>query len=291
MQQLPPSQNEVRAFDDLLGALTDIEEGVTTTPKSVPVHNEYERPLVEGEKRSKIVPYVDTRAEDEARAAGEMHGLLESLSEIVPDYDQFKHKPEPQVDYSQMAQQFNNNQFNTMYDDESYDPYEEQRRLDELSRKMAAGTLDETVYVEPTKNNPSQPSQPIIQPGKTWKMVEESVNGLKNAKKYKIINAYDNSVLMDNIMMYESAYALHAVLNKGQAITNPKILGIISMGLQYTSAVTEMIKYAKERNKVLNESNYSRAQEIDKILAEKKDYANSLKKDVLAFLRSEGFIK
>lgn len=289
MQQ--PSQNEINAMGNLLSVFDDIEQGVTPRQKVQTQYNAQELPkektTVTGKK---YVPYVDTSAQDFARASSEMNNLLESLSNIVDDYNpHHSHVTNEEPDYSHMANEYNS-QFSDPYDDNSYDPYEEQRRLDALSAKMASGELitpKKQQQVHQVKNQ----SNTIKSNGQSWNIVEENVQGLKNAKTYKIVNAYDEKVLMDNIMMYESAYALLSVLNKGYPITNPKILGIISMGLQYTSAVTEMIKYARERQKVLNESNYSRAQEIDSILVEKKTYANSLKNDVLAFLRSEGFIK
>lgn len=132
-------------------------------------------------------------------------------------------------------------------------------------------------------------SKPYVQ-GKNWIISEESVFGMKSAKVYSIKHALSNQIIMDNIMMQESALALAEILNQGRSLTDPKVLGIISSGIQYTAVVTEAINAAKKRQKVLKESRYDKAQELDLVIAEHKEKANQLKERVLNFLYEEGFI-
>ena len=100
---------------------------------------------------------------------------------------------------------------------------------------------------------PVQQNRPYV-PGMNWGIIEESVLGMKNAKTYSIKCLATNQIVLDNIMMYESALALRNLLNAGKTLTDTKVLGIISSGIQYTTVVKEAIKAAKERQSVLKES-------------------------------------
>lgn len=141
-----------------------------------------------------------------------------------------------------------------------------------------------------TTNTPVQPTQRPYQPGLHWSIIEESVLGMKNAKTYSVKCNATNQIILDNIMMYESAIALRNLLNAGKTLTDPKVLGIISSGIQYTKVVKEAIEAAKQRQNVLKESRYDKAQELDGVIAEHKRKASDLRTKVLNFLEEEGFI-
>ncbi len=134
-----------------------------------------------------------------------------------------------------------------------------------------------------------QPTQQYT-PGLNWSVIEEDVQGMKNAKMYSIKNNTTSQVIIDNIMMYESALALRNVLNAGKTLTDPKVLGIISSGIQYTAVVKEAITAARQRQKVLKESRYDKAQELDVVIAEHKQKAKDLRDRVMSFLKQEGFV-
>ncbi|EMR6005920.1 hypothetical protein WJW27_002620 [Escherichia coli] len=135
--------------------------------------------------------------------------------------------------------------------------------------------------------------QPYSQPSKpktNWSLVEEKVQGTKSTKVYSIKCNHSSQIIMNNIMMYEAALTLVNLLNEGRMLTDAKLLGIISSGLQYTNVISEALKAAQRRQRVLNESKYDEAKELDIIIAEKKAEAYKLKERVLNFLKNEGYI-
>lgn len=133
--------------------------------------------------------------------------------------------------------------------------------------------------------------QPITHNHKTeWSLVENKVQGTKNTKTYSVKSNYSGNNIMDNIMMFEAAQTLVNLLNEGKTLTDPKILGIISSGLQFTQVMKEALSASKKRNKVLNESRYDEAKELDVVIAEKKAEALRLRERVMTFLINEGYI-
>lgn len=126
-------------------------------------------------------------------------------------------------------------------------------------------------------------------PKTPWSIISEDVKGLKNVKKYSIQNSYNNQVIIEGIMMQEAAMALLNVLNDGGTLTNPKVLGIISYGIQYTNILEQAIKSLKDRQAVLRESNYARAAELDVQISEQKTKAQVLKEQISTFISSNGF--
>ena len=141
-----------------------------------------------------------------------------------------------------------------------------------------------------------QAAQPVVQrapakPKTNWSLVEEKIQGTKSTKVYSVKCNHSSQVIMNNIMMYEAALTLVNLLNEGRMLTDAKVLGIISSGLQYTNVITEALKAAQKRQRVLNESKYDEAKDLDIIIAEKKAEAYKLKERVLNFLKSEGYIK
>lgn len=172
------------------------------------------------------------------------------------------------------------------YDDvySHYEPSENENFIQDLPVRPRAPTQ----HTQAT-NVPPPTNRPYV-PGKNWSIIEESVMGMKSAKSYSIKCNNTNQVILDNIMMYESALALRQILNDGKTLTDPKVLGIISSGIQYTKVITEALTAAKKRQEVLKESRYDMAQELDVVISGHKQKATELKERVLDFLREEGFI-
>ncbi len=140
-------------------------------------------------------------------------------------------------------------------------------------------------------NTPQQSSSVSTKPKTNWSLVEEKVPGTKNTKTYSIKSNHSSQILMNNIMMYEAALTLVNLLNEGRVLTDAKILGIISSGMQFTHVMNEALNAAKKRQQVLNESKYDEAKDLDVLIAEKKAEAFKLKERVMNFLKSEGYIK
>ncbi|WNA16021.1 hypothetical protein XaC1_378 [Xanthomonas phage XaC1] len=131
--------------------------------------------------------------------------------------------------------------------------------------------------------------QPQVVLKEAWKMIGTEVPGMKNVKKYSIQSNYNQQNIVEGIMMQEAAIALLKVLNEGGSLSDPKVLGIMSYGIQYTDLLEKALKSVKSRQIVLNESNYSRAMELDKDIAEYKTQAQSLKAKIISFINANGF--
>lgn len=131
--------------------------------------------------------------------------------------------------------------------------------------------------------------QPPVVLKEAWKIVGTEVPGMKNVKKYSIQSNYNKQNIVEGIMMQEAAIALLKVLNEGGSLSDPKVLGIMSYGIQYTDLLEKALKSVKSRQIVLNESNYSRAMELDKDIAEYKTQAQSLKAKIISFINANGF--
>lgn len=136
------------------------------------------------------------------------------------------------------------------------------------------------------------PVQNYAQPrvSTAWSLVTETVKGTKSTKVYSIKSNHSGQVIMDGMMMFEAAQTLVNLLNEGRKLSDVKILGIISAGLQYTHVMTEYINAARKRQKVLNESRYDDAKELDVEIANLKESAQKLKQRVMKFLVDEGYI-
>lgn len=247
-------RNEVNAFADILGSLNDIEEG---TNVAGPSQQQFD----------------------------ETKNLLHSLNDIGLSYGNLT-TPENAVPDNIQPVQMN----------ESYDDWQAQEQLDSIYGQMPGANGIDYGYSAPVvhhhtiSNNPQSAYVPTGTPKSNWSLVEGIVQGTKSTKTYSIQSNHSGQKIMDGIMMYEAAFALTKLLNEGKMITDTKILGIISSGLQYTSVVNEGIKAAKDRNKVLKESRYDDAKDLDIIIAEKKAEAYKLKERVLTFLKKEGYI-
>lgn len=173
---------------------------------------------------------------------------------------------------------------------ESYDDWQAQEQLDNIYGQNPDEGYIDYGYASQVQPKNNQTPRPVSNPKTAWALVEDIVTGTKSTKSYSIQSNHSGQKIMDGIMMYEAAFALTKLLNEGKMITDTKILGIISSGLQYTSVVNEGLKAAKARNKVLKESRYDEAKDLDIIIAEKKAEAYKLKERVLTFLTKEGYI-
>lgn len=160
--------------------------------------------------------------------------------------------------------------------------------------KQHVTTYDSTYAITPPPSGSSQSMQKqqnMVQPKTNWSLVEEKVSGTKNTKTYSIKSNHSSQILMNNIMMYEAALTLVNLLNEGRVLTDAKILGIISSGMQFTYVMNEALSAAKKRKQVLNESRYDEAKELDILISEKKSEAFKLKERVINYLKNEGYIK
>lgn len=251
------TKQEADMFGDLLSTLDDIEEG-THVPSG-----------------------------PSATALNETKQLLQSLNEVGADYGTLLNQ-----DAQLFGEQFAYDNYMNDSDaklDSIYGQYvEDGVDPDSIHNNYVPSTV-QMRNVQPSQKTQIQQDRPYV-PGMNWTIVEESVLGMKNAVMYSIKCNATNQVVLNNIMMYESALALRNILNSGKSLTDPKILGIISSGIQYTNVVQEAIKAARERQKVLKESRYDKAQELDSVIAEHKNKAKELKQRVLNFLEEEGFL-
>lgn len=248
-------RNEVNAFADILGSLNDIEEG---TNVAGPSQQQFDA----------------------------TKNLLHSLNDIGLSYGNLT-TPENAV-----ADNIKSINVNEGY---QYDDWESQEKLDSIYGQIPGKNGIDYSYSAPkvthvNNMNPQSSYTPAGSPSSNWSLHESIVQGTKSTKTYSVKSNHSGQVIMDGIMMYEAAFTLVKLLNEGKMITDTKILGIISSGLQYTSVVNEGIKAAKTRNKVLKESRYDEAKDLDIIIAEKKAEAYKLKERVLTFLVNEGYI-
>lgn len=173
---------------------------------------------------------------------------------------------------------------------ENYDDFEAQERLNQIYGQDPNGVINYDQGKPQTKSVQQTFKPSIGSPKTAWSLVEEVAPGTKSTKVYSIQSNHSGQKIMDGIMMYEAALTLTNLLNEGRKINDTKMLGIISSGLQYTNVVNEGIKAARERQKVLKESRYDDAKDLDIIIAEKKAEAYKLKERVLTFLQKEGYI-
>lgn len=246
---------------DIMSAFDDIEEGRAVTKK---------------------LPDGSTFTNDFAQVnLAETKNLLHALQEVTGEYGTLLQ--EDTAYYDQGGYMDDNSDLDSIYG--YYEPQEGENFIPDQRVTMRK------VQQQPqqTQRPQAQPDRPYV-PGMNWTIVEESVLGMKNAIMYSIKCNATNQIVLNNIMMYESALALRNILNSGKTLTDPKILGIISSGIQYTNVVQQAISAARERQSVLKESRYDKAQELDGVIAEHKKKAKELKERVLNFLEEEGFL-
>ena len=217
---------------------------------------------------------TDARVVASTESKNETKKLLEGLSSIGLEYGNLT-TPENDLESFKPNRQL----------------YEFQEDYD-YAEKLASINPDTTDVsnVQISQVQPVHHVQPKISPKTEWSLVESKVQGTKNTKTYSVKSNYSGTSILDNIMMFEAAQTLVNLLNEGKTLTDPKILGIISSGLQFTQVMKEALTASKKRNKILNESKYDEAKELDVVIAEKKAEALRLRERVMTFLINEGYI-
>lgn len=240
-------------MEGLLGSLNDIEDGTAA-------------------------PNVSQQHYDETR------NLLEGLNEIGLAYGNLLN-PED----APPAQRGTMNHHNELYEHE-----DDWQAAEQLSNHYAQ-VPGEYVFEDPTESYYTEPkpitqyAQPV-QPKTNWSLVENVLQGTKSTKVYSVKSNHSGQVLMDGMLMFEAAQTIVNLLNEGRNFSDIKVLGIISSSIQYSSVVMEALKSVKKRHIVLKESKYDVAQELDTIIAQKKQEAQKLKERVITFLVDEGYI-
>ena len=240
-------------MESLLGTLNDIEDG---TADPVAAQQNY----------------------DETRK------LLEGLNEVGLAYGNLLN-PED----APQAPRGNMNNHNELYE------YEDDWRAGENLANHYAQIPGEYVFEEPDTSYYNPNPQPISapqysQPKTNWSLVEGTLEGTKNTKVYSVKSNHSGQILMDGMLMFEAAQTIVNLLNEGRNFSDIKVLGIISSSIQYSAVVMEALKSVKKRHAVLKESKYDVAQELDTIIAQKKQEAQKLKERVITFLVDEGYI-
>lgn len=216
-------------------------------------------------------PNVSQQNYDETR------NLLEGLNEIGLAYGNLLN-PE---DAPMQSQRVNRT-------GEIYEHQDDWEAAEQLSSHYAQ-VPGEYVFEEHTSTVQSNHSYQQS-PKTSWSLVEEAVPGVKTMKMYSIKSNHSGQVIMDGMMMFEAAQTIVNLLNEGRTISDFRVLGIISSGLQYTTVMNEAIKSARKRQAVLKESKYDVAKELDGVIANKKKEAQKLKERVVTFLVDEGYI-
>lgn len=272
-------RQSAQGMADLLSAFNDIEEGKPLT-KKLP-NGEV---LLDNGKQVMTEMNVDLLRDLNQLGIGYGNLTGEVLGEgieQVKNYDEYTEDGE----YTQrIANSYDDDELSSIYG--YYEPKENENFVpstDYIPRQKVQSKKVQNA-IQGNKSTPTYIS------GKNWSITESEVLGMKSAKSYSVKCNRTGQVLFDNLMLAESAIALMKLLNDGRSLSDPKILGIISSGLQYTSVVNEAIKAAKKRQAVLKESKYDDAKELDNVIAEHKKRANELRYKVLAFLKDEGFI-
>lgn len=154
-----------------------------------------------------------------------------------------------------------------------------------------------TGYVDPYENEyldnaSTTKSAPVrhVHNGKEWVLKEEVSTRYSTVKTYSICSSYTGYVVVNDIMMYESAVTVLNLMNNGKALSDPKVLGIIASGIEYGTVVFEAMSYAEKRNKALNKRDYQEAMKIDEDIEVVKGKAESLRDSVLKYLKDEGYL-
>lgn len=284
----------------ILAKMESIESGTKFDPSSVQSSNSQ---ILDCNGRPVVTPVTESFApnssDDLDKVANQMGNILGAMGDIfgnapltpTAEYVPQQNTSSGDVDYTAM--------YDTLDGEGDYD--EQYSETGEYIPPVQAATITpEYHYNEPQITvQAAINKEPELKPGlsvcahvkgSSWRLLEEDAFGYKSAKIYQIQNIHDGSIILDNIMMYESAVALLRLLHEGRSLSSPKVLGIISSGLQYSVVLEGAIKKMKERKVVLNNKEYGRAQELDVEIEEYQTKAETLKTSVIQFLKNEGFM-
>lgn len=252
-----PGFSDIAAMADLMGALDDVDSGKATQQ----VH--------------------------QARQSGNMTGLNDvqrnnaAMADILADWnsvasDDVPQQPTAQYTPPKQAQPYSN----MMQDDMSYEEY------------LAATQGSPLKAVDPLTGQPPVQTQAVPQysepSGDEWILVAEAYSGVKSLKSHSIKNSVTGSVILAGVTLKESATAICHMLNNGISITDPKMLGIISSGVQYTYIVETMVKTLKQKSRVIRESNYDAAKQCDESIEGSKQKAHNIKHDLVTYMNKHG---
>lgn len=249
------NQEEVNFMTDLLSDLNDIDDG-----KAV------------GSNQASPSQITETR------------DLLNSLSDVGLQYGTLTNPiAEAETQRREMMEQYGTVKPEDTF---GYD-YQAEQKMNSI---YGVNPDVEPIPYEAPKVTMTQVQHQYSQPKTSWSLVTETVKGTKSTKVYSIKSNHSGQVIMDGMMMFEAAQTLVNLLNEGRKITDVKVLGIISAGLQYTQVMNEHISAARQRHKVLNESRYDEAKVLDEEISQLKETGIALKKRVMKFLVDEGYI-
>lgn len=249
------STSDVNAMADLMGALDDVDSGKATQQVNEAVRT--------GDYSNLNDSQVDQAA---------MKGILSSLYSVAGDELQ---APQPTIDPHAQAHVQPTNMYEMAQDDMSYDEYLA------LTQGKQLHNVD-TITGQPTTQQYQQLSGP------EWTIVSEHYSGVKSLNRHSIKHSVSGTVILADITLKESAHAICNMLNEGKTINNPKVLGIISSGIQYTTIVEQMVQTLKTKRKVIRESNYDAAKQCDATIHARKQQASDIKTELLAYLTKHG---
>lgn len=245
-----PSFADISAMSDLRNALEDVDSGRAQEQ----VNEAYRR----GDTSGLTSAEVDSAA---------MKNILSDLYSIAGDELQ---APKPVVPSTQHTPTYQQPSMMDS-DDISYEEYLA------ISQGKQLHNVDVT-----TGQAPVQSYQPVT--GNEWVLVAEAYSGVKSLNEYSIKHSITGTVILEGVTLRESAGAVCNLLNAKVSITDPKMLGIISSGVQYTYMVETMVKTLKTKRKVIRESNYDAAKQCDATIESQKQKVSEIKADLVAYL-------
>ena len=111
-------------------------------------------------------------------------------------------------------------------------------------------TLNKVVSDVVEKGNPIIHKKGIL--GNTWEVVKEDIN------HYRIFCKETNNTLVDNIELYEVAFKIAYLLNKGNAIESEKVKKIIRENEQFCKYFYEAVFYNKKRKIYAKQGNWEK---------------------------------
>lgn len=193
-----------------------------------------------------------------------MKGILNDLYDVAG--------PELQApkQHTNAQPQIQENNFNVVSNDMSYEEY------------LAKANGQQLRNADPTTGQITQPRSVLN--GSEWSVVCEGFDGVKSVNRYSIQNNATHSNIVKDVTLKESAFAVCNMLNDGNPINDPRVIGILSSGMQYTAIVESLVKTLKQKRRVIRESNYDAAKQCDIVMEEKKSKAQDIKTDLVTYL-------
>lgn len=249
-----PNFSDISAMSDLLGALEDVESGASMQQ----MQHARQTGNVSG------IP-------DDQRNTMAMANILTDLYAVAGEELNVKPTVMPNAQPPQQS---------------IFDPYAGDDNGMSYEEYLAQANGQPLRVVDPlTGRSPAvqQPQYQTLQ-GDEWILVAEAYSGVKSLNTHSIKNAVTGSVILSGVTLKESATAICHMLNEGKSITDPKLLGVIASGVQYTYIVENMVKTLKQKSKVIRESNYDAAKQCDHTINDQKKRASDIKYDLLTYL-------